>query len=546
MMKFSKKKLALAVGTVLGAASLIPSAQAVNLATDDLGQVLIFPYYTTRAGWNTLFNITNTSDKVVVIKVRFHETYNSRDVFDFNVIMSPRDVWNGWVSNGPGNMPQFTTGDNSCTVPPLPVNVAVPFEGNFEGNAYGGRLAYTGAAADGGPTTIERMSEGYVTVLMMGAAEETDAMASNAVHNTNTGKPKDCGKLVSAFADPFGFAKLNESSSTGFPQYAGINPLKGIFSLVNSTVGQNAGGSAVTLANFVDEDNTERGSDALVTLQLPPEAVAAGGPAEAFKASYHEPSLNAANTTGIVLLADGTAVPAPPALATNYEGVNNVSWVLLRDNVINHWTKRTDAATGWLSRSDWVVTFPTKAFFVDNTTLASNTEWAAVNIYRGARTTQTPAPIKQTSPFTEIFNSVAARPGTSCDPVRSYIYNREERGGPAPIYSPGVVVNNMCYEANVLTFAGSNVLGAAQTRDVRLPVGVDGKPIENGWMRINLASVANTLNGLPVTTSNPGYGLPVVGFSITTRTTPNSLLLNEAYLIDHSYTRRDPFAPTAP
>lgn len=64
MMKFSKKQMALAVGTVLGAASMIPSAQAVNLATDGLGQVLIFPYYTTRAGWNTLFNITNTSDKV--------------------------------------------------------------------------------------------------------------------------------------------------------------------------------------------------------------------------------------------------------------------------------------------------------------------------------------------------------------------------------------------------------------------------------------------------------------------------------------------------
>ena len=69
MMKCKMKQVALAVGTVLGGMSMVPSAQAVNLATDGLGQALIFPYYTTRAGWNTLFNITNTSDQVVVIKV---------------------------------------------------------------------------------------------------------------------------------------------------------------------------------------------------------------------------------------------------------------------------------------------------------------------------------------------------------------------------------------------------------------------------------------------------------------------------------------------
>ena len=99
MMKCNIKKMALAVGTVLGGLSMVPSAQAVNLATDGLGQSLIFPYYTTRAGWNTLFNITNTSDQIVAVKVRFHEGYNSRDVFDFNVVLSPKDVWNGTVSN---------------------------------------------------------------------------------------------------------------------------------------------------------------------------------------------------------------------------------------------------------------------------------------------------------------------------------------------------------------------------------------------------------------------------------------------------------------
>ena len=61
MAKFKLKQLALAVGVAVGGMGMVPSVQAVNLATDGLGQVLIFPYYTTRAGWNTLFNITNTS-----------------------------------------------------------------------------------------------------------------------------------------------------------------------------------------------------------------------------------------------------------------------------------------------------------------------------------------------------------------------------------------------------------------------------------------------------------------------------------------------------
>lgn len=113
-------------------------------------------------------------------------------------------------------------------------------------------------------------------------------------------------------------------------------------------------------------------------------------------------------------------------------------------------------------------------------------------------------------------------------------------GGPVSIYSPGILVNQICYESNALTFNGSDVLGAP---------GRPGDPIitnlpgNNGWAQLFLASAANTLDGNPVTPTNPGFGLPVVGFSIATRTTPSSQLLNEGYIIDHSYTRRNPFAP---
>lgn len=551
MMRFNKKRLALAIGAALGATGLVPSAQAVSLATDGLGQALIFPYYTTRGGWNTLFNITNTSSEMVVaVKMSFHESYNSRDVFDFDIILSPNDVWTGYVKlNGTTGIPEISTGDQSCTVPRLEPETLIPFEGTFQGNPYGGRLSYTGSAADGGPTDVARMQEGYVTVIMMGAALATDSMASNAVHNTTPnhpsfGIPKDCGKLVAAFSNPSGYPALN-ASGTGFPYYAGINPLRGMFSLVNATGGQNAGGLPVTLANFSDVDNSNAGSNGLVTLQLPPASINLAGPAQQFNASFHEPSLNAANTAGIVLLPDDSTSTAPPTTDQNYTGASNVSWVLLRDSVINHWTRLDDDSGRWNTASDWVVTFPTKAFFVDNATKvadgASDSEYAAINKYRGPRAQQ--VPLLPTSPFSHYFDQT--NDGNSCDPVVATIYDREEYGGYQPIYSPATISNDLCYEANVLTFDGSNILGSAEPlrRDVQ------NLPGANGWMKLDLSSSANTLTGGNVTAANPGFGLPVIGFSITTRTgliPVDGRLLDEAYLVDHAYTRRDPFAPTLP
>lgn len=525
MMKFSKKQLALAVGAALGAAGLIPSAQAVNLATDGLGQVMIFPYYTTRAGWNTLFNITNTSDQVVAVKVNIREAYNSRDVLDFDVILSPRDVWTAWVENGPDDIPQIVTNDNSCTVPRLVPGVPQP----FQGNGANGLLAYTGAAADGGPTGTGRMREGYVTMLMMGSSPAT-GLAANAVHNSS-GIPKNCDALRAAFSDPAGYVALN-TAGTGFPNYA-INPLKGMFSLVNAEAGQNAGGSAVTLASFRSPTPAPASivtlQASIVTLQLPPDQVVAANPTEQFAQSFHEPTINAGNTLGQVLLADGTLSTAPDTDAA-YFGADQVSWVLLRDTVNNHWTKRVDPTKGWLTASDWVVTFPTKAFFADQGT----TEYSAINPFRGPRITQGPL---ATSPFSKLFAN-----GKSCDPVTYRIFNREEKEitrEQGPVFSPAPTPegNTLCYEVNVLTFDGSRILDSAAA----LTGNVNQLPGLNGWMRLNLASAANALPGRPISAQNPGFGLPVVGFSITTRTAPDGVLLNEAYLIDHSYTRRVPF-----
>ncbi len=146
MTKGNVKKLALAVGMALSGISLTASAQFLperfmQVAQDNLGQALIFPYYTVRGGWMTLFGVTNTSDQIVAVKVRFRESYNSRDVLDFNVILSPHDVWTGWVADTASG-PAIFTEDHSCTIGAI-TSSGVPFP-----NA----ASYVGAAADGGPT----------------------------------------------------------------------------------------------------------------------------------------------------------------------------------------------------------------------------------------------------------------------------------------------------------------------------------------------------------------------------------------------------------
>lgn len=59
--------------------------------------------------------MVNTSNQVVAVKVRFRESYNSRDVFDFDLILSPLDEWTAWVTDS-ANGPVIHTEDTSCTV----------------------------------------------------------------------------------------------------------------------------------------------------------------------------------------------------------------------------------------------------------------------------------------------------------------------------------------------------------------------------------------------------------------------------------------------
>ena len=90
-MKRNKLSTALALATAMGGlagAAYAPSAGAISIAAQKLGDVdfpvLHGPVPQNELGivedcWQTLFNITNTSDQTLVVKLKFLEGYNSRD-----------------------------------------------------------------------------------------------------------------------------------------------------------------------------------------------------------------------------------------------------------------------------------------------------------------------------------------------------------------------------------------------------------------------------------------------------------------------------------
>ena len=76
------------------------------------------PYFNTQGTNATLLNITNT-DTVngKAMKVRFRGGANSDDVFDFQLYLSPGDVWTANIAAGSTGVSRMLTSDKSCTLP---------------------------------------------------------------------------------------------------------------------------------------------------------------------------------------------------------------------------------------------------------------------------------------------------------------------------------------------------------------------------------------------------------------------------------------------
>jgi len=477
---------------IAGVAGISNMANAVYLNPDGLGSVLIYPYYTVNGGNATLLSVVNTTNEGKAIKVRFLEAYNSREVLDFNLYMSPFDVWVAAVGPTSAGGAAVFTNDNSCTVPAIPKPGGQAFRtAAFDGSTAQGK--------DGGPTGLARTREGYVELIEMGTVTNESDSTLSAITHGSSGVPSNCNQVVKAWSQG-GYWTQNALTDISDPD----GGLFGSGSIIDVAEGTIAGYNAEAIDSFYlfasTATHTQPGSLA--------------------------PSIASATSLTSNVFANGQLVTT-----TYTNGVNAVSSLFMVDNVFNEY--ETDPGTN--SSTEWVVTFPTKRFYVDK-----------ANLY-----TPSNSALK---PFDVFFTS--ANGGTSCSPVALQFWNREEQTTTTGVdFSPAPTAAGtaLCWEAQVVTFnqggTSSKILGSV------LQANIPTADFTSGWARIDFtqdsSGAAQFNHELPQapaqatgTTSvtagvNVFKGLPATGFSVVEYVNGNvgGALSNYTGLYRHKFHR---------
>lgn len=459
-----KNKLTTAViAGLAGVAGVASVGNAVHVNPEGTGQVLIYPYYSVNNGLDTTYSVVNTTNETKAVKVRFLESAHSREVLDFNVYLSPYDVWVGALTakvatstGAPGHAGeqsgQHLRADNSCA----------PFVKNSE--EFRPYEIDKDVAPGVDYTDMQRSRVGHFEVLEMGVVDAGSDFALAAKHDA-TGVPADCSYLESAWL------------STGNALWLNTNNLD----ISAPTGGLFGGASVIDVANGFNVSYDAIALDAW-----------SNGAQHTYPGNLAPSIANASPARSNVMVYDaGTnTVSVQSDLWSN--GAQAVSAVLMRESIYNEYTFEA-AVEG---KSSWVVSFPTKFHHVDS------------------------APV--VPPFTSQWLPVpSAGVFAACENYGVSIYDREEQtplliddGIISPPPPGGVVLPSFCYETNNLEFIASSgspgdsdILGGNYVNTITDPVG--GTP--NGWMALNLNIAANP-HSMTSVNNTTYFGLPVAGF----------------------------------
>ncbi|WP_020561101.1 hypothetical protein [Thiofilum flexile] len=204
---FKQKKLAFGVAAgFLVAAGIFTAVQAVYVNSDGTGQVLLFPYFNANPGYVTNINLVNSTNETKAVKIRFREGKNSNDILNFNIYMSPEDVWTGTIrKDANSDAGAFTTLDRTCTMPVQhAADCSSPNKDRCE----------VMKTFDGKNIVYENKDtrEGYVEVIEMGVV--TDPKIQEAVKHVN-GKPANCQAVSDAWLTTGAFASGTGAAAVG-------------------------------------------------------------------------------------------------------------------------------------------------------------------------------------------------------------------------------------------------------------------------------------------------------------------------------------------
>ena len=526
------------VGTGAGATTAVDltaatltkaTAATLDVSEGGVGHALVVPYFNAQNGNMTVLHVVNT-DQIngKAVKVRFRGAANSDDILDFQVFMSPGDVWTAAVTAGSNGVAQIVTADNTCTVPALTAGVPQQFVLN--------RLN-ANLTAD---QKADQSREGYVEIFNMAD------IAGDKVWNAD-------GTLGGA---------LNSPLYTATKHVAGVAPCSV------------AGSAARTALNTVAITDHTEATAATAGFNTPtgglmgdwyiinvPQTTTFSGGATAIAADARGNFMHFPQTDGAVgapainaftadplfrtdsLLATGAAAPAVPAIAAaNYDlpdmstpfvaaditapkaQATKLTAALAVTSITNQYAN--DASI--TAKTDWTFSMPTRRYSVaaNYAAITGNTAATSANSANPAYRLFTDlAAATAVGDWFYPANAVAGREaagnttvdakGNICvfaDVGGQKFYDREETTAgaatPGPVFSPGTPGVtprvSFCGEVSVLAFKddGNSVLAANVARST-----LTSGAYVNGWGVVN--------------TTNTGTGLPILGSSFIKLSNPN-------------------------
>lgn len=529
-----KNVLALSIAAMIGglglagiaSAAVVPGAapltatDATTLRISDagVGHNLLVPYFNAQNNNMSVFHVVNT-DTVngKAVKVRFRSASNSDDILDFQLFLSPGDVWTAAVTQGSDGVAQITTADNSCTVPALVKNVPQRFvTDRLNANLIPGdkanqtREGYVELfnMADIPPTLRVTTGTGAANPLFTaikhvnGVAPCSNVAASRTLLNTTAiGNYTDPATAAAAGFDTPSTGLMGDWYILNVPQTTTFSGASTSVVAINGTTGAAARG------NFVHFPQTSGAAGDVNSLTADPLFRTGAFPANAATGGDYGTALTAATLTAAFYDLPDMSTPystAPSATAPLTQAAQLTS-ALAATSVTNQYA--TDAVI--TAKTDWVFSMPTRRYSVVANyaarDAATNTSGISAPNYRLFSRLVTAPAIEWFRPGNTSVDSV----GNICVNSDSQTFLDREEGGQAgagPIFSPGSPTAGFafCGETSVLAFkdAGASVLGGNVARQT-LTSGF----AENGW------GVINTTNG--------GPGLPILGSSFQKLTNPN-------------------------
>lgn len=489
-----KNVLALSIAAMIGGLGFAGAASAqsaLQVNESGTGHMLLVPYYTAQNGNMSVFHVVNT-DTVngKALKVRFRGASNSDDVLDFQVFMSPGDVWTAAVTQGSDGVANLVTADGTCTLPAIAKGVAVPFVQD--------RLPSAMSAADKANNT----REGYVEIFNMADIDSTKVAAYGGA-----------GNLVPVNA----------------PLYTAIKHVNGTAPCTDAVLQSTLTTEAATPGLLPPSDGLA-GSWYIINV---PQTTTFAGAANAIVATGTTNNVFSAQSTGTATLF--TADPLfksgvlaaqkydVPDLSTPYVGAatqaaadlqaSGLTAALAHTQVVNQYAN--DASI--TAKTDWVFSMPTRRYSIAaNYKAPIGAGVLTTTAYAGATATEKAAAYRLIndavtgSYFVTASNTTVNSIGQICaSSIGATFYDREETSKTSgAVFSPGTVSQTpLCGEVSVLSFAdaGASVLGASVARS-----NVTGA-YTNGWGRISFSAGVPVLGASFIKLTNPSASAGVSG-----------------------------------